>query len=224
MAIAGVVGMIAAGVIAEDVPTYDTTWMIEGSALVSIVGIATSTRPVTSPNPRTVGRRLAEHATAGHEIWIERARAAAAREATARAFRRSSRACSGSIRRRTTSCSCATRRSRRVLEVTTSSAAGTCWRSRAAPRPARSTLRCREQLDEREQSDLAGARFGTDACATSDASVEPRDIGGARHVADEPRAAPEALLETGDSAIVFPRASSTSEVRGLSPNNQRLPS
>ena len=74
MAIAGVVGMIAAGVIAK-ASTYDSTWMSESSALVSIVGIATfTTGDLTEPEDSGPDWPT-RHRWA--KVWIERARDAA---------------------------------------------------------------------------------------------------------------------------------------------------
>lgn len=75
MAIAGVVGMIAAGVIAKT-STYDSTWMSEGSAVVSIVGIATFATGDLTDDPEDSGPSWpTRHRWA--KVWIERARAAA---------------------------------------------------------------------------------------------------------------------------------------------------
>ncbi|HEV7554361.1 MAG TPA: hypothetical protein VGO00_02835 [Kofleriaceae bacterium] len=74
VAIAGVVGMIAAGVIAKT-STYDSTWMSESSALVSVVGIATfATGDLTEPEDSGPDWPT-RHRWA--KVWIERARGAA---------------------------------------------------------------------------------------------------------------------------------------------------
>jgi hypothetical protein len=75
MAIAGVVGMIAAGVIAKT-SSYDSTWMSEGSAVVSIFGIATfATGDLTGGPDDGAPSWPVRHRWA--KVWIERAQVAA---------------------------------------------------------------------------------------------------------------------------------------------------